>query len=167
MKQAFTAGYEHVKAGYEHVKAKASSMGGGGGAGAGGSEGGAAGGGDSSSSSRAPRSVLSTIAQDLRETLLPAQDITSATRQYTGAVFAADPSSGAPGELVLVKQQRTGWQKMWDDVNEKVRAALAGVGGRGGAAMPWTVDEGVGWARPRTWPHPPLGLVLSRSKGVL
>ena len=64
---------------------------------------------------------MSTLAQDLRETLLPAQDIHSATRLYTGPVYTPDPSAPATSDLVLVKQQRTGWQQAWDSFAEKVR----------------------------------------------
>ncbi len=119
--QAF---YESFKSGYEHVKSKASAAAG------------SVGGGEAPSGKR----LLQTLAQDLKAVLLPAQDITSATRQYTGAV--AEATYDGPTALVLAKQQATGWQKAWDTMQEKVRdsgerawrlgSAAAGCGGWAG-----------------------------------
>jgi import inner membrane translocase subunit TIM44 len=92
--------YGAFKAGYENVKGKAA---------------GAAGGGDTS------RRLMQTLAQDLREVLLPAQDITSITKAYKGPVWT-DTYDG-PTSLVLTKQEPTGFQKAWEGVQEKVRPA--------------------------------------------
>lgn len=75
---------------------------------------GSVGGGEAPSGKR----LLQTLAQDLKAVLLPAQDITSATRQYTGAV--AEATYDGPTALVLAKQQATGWQKAWDTMQEKL-----------------------------------------------
>ncbi|GLC45459.1 hypothetical protein PLESTB_000316300 [Pleodorina starrii] len=93
--------YNTFKAGYEHVKSKTA---------------GAAGG--ASGQEPAAKRLLQTLAQDLREVLLPAQDISSATRAYTGPVATA--TYDGPTALVLARQQATGWQKAWDTVQEKL-----------------------------------------------
>ncbi|KXZ52540.1 hypothetical protein GPECTOR_9g584 [Gonium pectorale] len=93
--------YNTFKAGYEQVKSKAA---------------GAAGGG--SGQEPAAKRLLQTLAQDLREVLLPAQDITSATRAYTGPVASA--AYDGPTALVLSRQQATGWQKAWNTMQEKL-----------------------------------------------
>ncbi|KAG2484061.1 hypothetical protein HYH03_017081 [Edaphochlamys debaryana] len=92
--------YNSFKAGYEHVKSKAA--------------GASAGSGEGPQGKR----LLQTLAKDLREVLLPAQDITSATRVYTGPV--ASVSYDGPTALVLAKEQATGWQKVWDTMQDKL-----------------------------------------------
>lgn len=122
--QAF---YESFKSGYEHVKSKASAAAG------------SVGGGEAPSGKR----LLQTLAQDLKAVLLPAQDITSATRQYTGAV--AEATYDGPTALVLAKQQATGWQKAWDTMQEKVRETGRGIeAGISGGRVRW---QGRTWCR--------------------
>ncbi|GIL68526.1 hypothetical protein Vafri_21798 [Volvox africanus] len=93
--------YSTFKAGYEHVKSKSAGSAGGG-----------------SGQEPAAKRLLQTLAKDLREVLLPAQDITSATRAYTGPL--ASTTYDGPTALVLARQQATGWQKTWDTVQEKL-----------------------------------------------
>ncbi|GFR45893.1 hypothetical protein Agub_g7349 [Astrephomene gubernaculifera] len=92
--------FNSFKSGYERVKSKAA---------------GAAGG---SGEEPAAKRLMQTLAKDLREVLLPAQDITSATRVYNGPV--ATTTYDGPTALVISQQQATGWQKTWNTVQDKL-----------------------------------------------
>jgi hypothetical protein len=70
----------------------------------------------SSSSSRdKARSVFEDFAKEIKATLSPATDITSATCKYSGPVASSEGYTGT-SSLVVTKREPTAWEKMWDKV---------------------------------------------------
>lgn len=104
--------FESVKTGFESVKTKfeqASSS----------DNSGSSSESSSSSSSESQKaSLLQSISKEIKECLLPSDDIVSVTRMYTGPVAdASQEGYEGPAALMVVKQQQTTWQKMREKVS--------------------------------------------------
>ena len=63
-------------------------------------------------------SIFANFAQEVRDTVMPLNNIHSYTKLYKGPL--AEANSGAT-EILVIKQEETPWQKAWSTMQEKVR----------------------------------------------
>ena len=73
--------------------------------------------------------LFSNIAHEVRETMMPLENIRSYTRKYKGPVAEAPegPYTGTAA-LAVVKQLETPWQKAWSTMQGKVRRRACNAG---------------------------------------
>ncbi len=67
--------------------------------------------------------MLSNLVREVREVMMPLENLRSYTRRYSGPL-AAEGTLSSASDLVVVKRQETPWQKMHTSFLKNVSLAM-------------------------------------------